>query len=159
MDDIEFQFSSAEINMSIQIVQNKLAKPQDPLPFMEIPGVEYPESQKADSDEVLDFSSSLQDFNNLECKVVGVTSESPLAITRWMEKEAETGGFGRVIRFPILSDKDLAFSSSMGVARNCGMPAKSCLIIDPQGRIRYSVIQQAGIKRSIPELVRLVTVT
>ena len=27
--------------MSIQIVQNKLAKPQDPLPFMEIPGVEH----------------------------------------------------------------------------------------------------------------------
>ena len=73
-----------------------------------------------------------------------------------MEKEAETGGFGRVIGFTILSDKDLAFSSSMGVARNCGMPAKSCFIIDPQGRIRYSAVQQTGIKHNVPELVRLV---
>ena len=116
----------------------------------------FPLGKKTDSDEVLDFSSSLQDFNNLGCKVVGVTSESPLAITRWMEKEAETGGFGRVIGFPILSDKDLAFSSRLGVARNCGMPAKSCFIIDPQGKIRYSVIQYAGIKHNVPELVRLV---
>ena len=84
--------------MSIQIVQNKLAKPQDPLPLMEIPGVEhdgknirkfktenfvgsyhlmffFPLGKKADSDEVLDFSSSLQEFNNLGCKVVGVTSD------------------------------------------------------------------------------------
>ena len=165
--------------MSIQIVQNKLAKPQDPLPVKEVPGVEhngktirkfktedfvgsyymmffFPLGQKADSDEVLEFSSNLQKFSDLGCKVVGVTSESPLAITRWMEKEAETGGFGRVIGFPILSDKDLAFSSGMGVARNCGMPAKSCFLIDPAGRIRYSAIQQAGIKHNIPELVRLV---
>ena len=165
--------------MSILIVQNKLVKPQHPLPIKEIPGLEsdgktirkfktknfvgsyqlmffFPLGQKAVSEEVLDFSSSLQDFGNLGCKVVGVTSESPLAITRWMEKEVETGGFGRLIGFPILSDKDLAFSSSMGVARTCGMPAKSCFIIDPQGSIRYSTIQQTGIKYNVPELIRLV---
>ena len=101
----------------------------------------FPLGQKTHSEEVLKFSSSLQEFSNLGCRVIGVTSESPLAITRWMEKETETGGFGRLIGFPVLSDKDLTLSASLGVARNCGLPAKSAFIIDPKGKIRYSGIQ------------------
>ena len=116
--------------MSVQVIKNNLAKPQDPLIFKEIPGVEengktirkmknedfagsyclmffFPLGQKTHSEEVLKFSSSLQEFSNLGCRVIGVTSESPLAIARWMEKETETGGFGRLIGFPVLSDKDL----------------------------------------------------
>ena len=137
--------------MSIQVIKNNLAKPQDPLVFKEIPGVEengktirkmknedfagsyclmffFPLGQKTHSEEVLKFSSSLQEFSNLGCRVIGVTSESPLAITRWMEKETETGGFGRLIGFPVLSDKDLTLSASLGVARNCGLPAKSGIL-------------------------------
>ena len=165
--------------MSIQVIKNNLAKPQDPLIFKEIPGIEengktirkmknedfagsyclmffFPLGQKTHSEEVLKFSSSLQEFSNLGCRVIGVTSESPLAITRWMEKETETGGFGRLIGFPVLSDKDLTLSASLGVARNCGLPAKSTFIIDPEGKIRYSGIQHTSIPHNIPELIRLV---
>ena len=166
--------------MSILTVKNKLFKPQDPLLSREIPSVAedgktiekvnvkekflgsyqilffFPLGLKSDSEEVLKFSSSVQQFEELECKVVGVTNESPLAVRRWMEKDVESGGFGQVVGFQILSDKDLTLSMSMGVARTCGLPARSVFIVDPKSFVRHSIVQRADIKHSMPELLRLV---
>ena len=116
----------------------------------------FPLGLNSDSTEVLKFSSNVQKFQELGCKVIGVTNESPLAVRRWMEKDTESGGFGRVVGFPILSDKDLALSMSMGVARTCGLPARSVFIVDPTSFVRYSMIQRADISHSLPELLRLV---
>ena len=166
--------------MSLLTVKNQLLKPQDPLPSLLVYGVQddgqtiirfniqdyakgaylllffFPLGLKEDSEEVLKFAKVLKDFKELDCKVVGVTSESPLAIKRWMVKDHESGGFGQVLGFPIVSDKDLALSMSMGVARGCGVPARSAFIVDPRGLVRYCAAHKSGIKFSIRELLRLV---
>ena len=166
--------------MSLLTVKNQLLKPQDPLPSLLVYGVQddgqtitrfniqdyakgaylllffFPLGLKEDSEEVLEFAKVLKDFKELDCKVVGVTSESPLAIKRWMVKDHESGGFGQVLGFPIVSDKDLALSMSMGVARGCGVPARSAFIVDPRGLVRYCAAHKSGIKFSIRELLRLV---
>merc|ERR1712025_1212386 len=174
------RFVSSTDIMSILTVKNKLFKPQDPLLSREIPSLAedgktiekvnekekfsgsyqilffFPLGLKSDSEEVLKFSSSVKQFEELECKVVGVTNESPLAVRRWMEKDVESGGFGQVVGFQILSDKDLTLSMSMGVARTCGLPARSVFIVDPKSFVRHSIVQRADIKHSMPELLRLV---
>ena len=166
--------------MSLLTVKNQLLKPQDPLPSLLVYGVQddgqtihrfniqdyakgaylllffFPLGLKEDSEEVLKFAKVLKDFKELDCKVVGVTSESPLAIKRWMVKDHESGGFGQVLGFPIVSDKDLALSMSMGVARGCGVPARSAFIVDPRGLVRYCAAHKSGIKFSTRELLRLV---
>ena len=166
--------------MSLLTVKNQLLKPQDPLPSLLVYGVQddgqtiirfniqdyakgaylllffFPLGLKEDSEEVLKFAKVLKDFKELDCKIVGVTSESPLAIKRWMVKDHESGGFGQVLGFPIVSDKDLALSMSMGVARGCGVPARSAFIVDPRGLVRYCAAHKSGIKFSIRELLRLV---
>ena len=71
-------------------------------------------------------------------QVIGVTADSPLTTSRWIRfnffihwttfgprsnhnhnyrKRVSDGGFGGAPGFPILSDRNLAFSSSCGVAR------------------------------------------
>ena len=117
----------------------------------------FPMGTKAESNEVLKFSASLQKFLDKGCSIIGVTSESPLAIKRWMEKDLESGGFGMNLNFPIISDKDLSLSMSLGVARTCGLPARATFIIDTKGFIRYSMIHRASIGKNIPELLRLVS--
>jgi len=111
---------------------------------------------KEDSAEVLKFVKSLKEFQELGCNVVGVTSESPLAIKRWMVKDHESGGFGQVLGFPMISDKDLALSMSLGVARGCGVPSRSAFIFDPRGLARYCASHKNGIKFNTRELLRLV---
>jgi len=166
--------------MSLLTVKNKLFKPQDSLPSMLVYGVQddgqtihqfniqdyakgtylllffFPLGLKEDSEEVLKFAKSLKEFQELDCKVVGVTSESPLAIKRWMVKDHESGGFGQVLGFPMISDKDLALSMSMGVARGCGVPSRSAFIFDPRGLARYCASHKSGIKFNTSELLRLV---
>ena len=166
--------------MSLLTVKNKVFKPQDSLPSMLVYGVQddgqtihrfdiqdyakgtylllffFPLGLKEDSVEVLNFAKSLKEFQELDCKVVGVTSESPLAIKRWMVKDHESGGFGQVLGFPMISDKDLALSMSMGVARGCGVPSRSAFIFDPRGLARYCASHKSGIKFNIRELLRLV---
>ena len=166
--------------MSLLTVKNQAFKPQDPLPPLLVYGVQddgqtinqfniqdyatgaylllffFPLGLKEDSEEVLKFAKSLKEFQELGCKVVGVTSESPLAIKRWMVKDHESGGFGQVIGFPMVSDKDLALSMSLGVARGCGVPSRSAFIFDPRGLARYCAAHKNGIKFNIGELLRLV---
>ena len=173
-------FFPKKSNMSLLTVKNKLFKPQDSLPSMLVYGVQddgqtinqfniqeiakgaylllffFPLGLKEDSEEVLKFAKSLKEFQELGCKVVGVTSESPLAIKRWMVKDHESGGFGQVLGFPMISDKDLALSMRMGVAEGCGVPSRSAFIFDPRGLARYCACHKRGIKFNTSELLRLV---
>ena len=166
--------------MSLQTVKNKVFKPQDSLPSMLVYGVqddgqtihqfniqEYakgsylllffiPLGLKEDSAEVLKFAKSLLEFQELGCKVVGVTSESPLAIKRWMVKDHESRGFFEVLGFPMITDEDLALSMSLGVARGCGVSSRSAFIFDPRGLARYCAAHESGIKFNTRELLRLV---
>ena len=167
--------------MPILTVRNTVVKPQDPLPSKNTFCVDsdgttvkvidmkkefensylilffFTLGNQSDSEEVLQFSSCLEKFNELRCKVVGVSSDSPLAIKRWMEKSSEEGGFGKVLGYDVVSDKDLSLSMELGVARTCGLPARATFIISPNGLIRYSMIQRSEVSRNIKELLRLVS--
>jgi len=167
--------------MPILTVRNTVVKPQDPLPSKNTFCVDsdgttvkvidmkkefensylilffFTLGNQSDSEEVLQFSSCLEKFNELRCKVVGVSSDSPLAIKRWMKKSSEEGGFGKVLGYDVVSDKDLSLSMELGVARTCGLPTKATFIISPKGLIRYSMIQRSDVRRNIHELLRLVS--
>ena len=165
--------------MSLLVVKNKVLKPQDEIPSKDMPGFDvdykvksinlkedlkgsyivlfsFPLGLKADSEEVLNFDAHVEEFKNLGCHVVGLTNESPLAVKRWMKKDLESGGFGKSVGFPIISDKDLFLSMHLGIARECGLPARAAFIIDKAGRVRYSTAHKSSVKFSISELLRLV---
>jgi len=109
-----------------------------------------------DSEEVLSFKASLESFEAEGCQVVGVAADSPLVISRWIRKSVSEGGFGSAPGFPILSDRDLSFSASLGVARECGVPARATFIVDLLGTLRYMAAHRTDIPRNVTEILRLV---
>ena len=152
-------------------------KPQTILEFMDIVGVDKDGSIKmfnisngmeytvlfffslgSQSEEVRNFSSFSSEFSKLNCKIVGVTTESPLAIKRWIEKDEESGGFGfkNEMAFPILSDKSLELSLSLGIVGKSGMSAKATYILDPKDRVRYMHVARGEVSWNIQEILRLV---
>ena len=107
--------------------------------------------------EVLEFSKLSKDFKEAGCNILGVTSESPLSIKRWMVKDQESGGFNKNLGFPIISDKDLSLAMEMGVAKKSGLPSYAALIVDNRSVIRYcQVNRHKDIKINVPEIIRLV---
>ena len=86
----------------------------------------FPFGLKEDSEEVLKFAKVLKDLK--ECKVVGVTSKTPGVFMGWIRILKDHESNLKVLE----SDKDLASSISMGVARGCGAPARSAFVVDPR---------------------------
>lgn len=159
--------------------ENAAVKPQSILEFMDIAGVDRDGSIKmfnikdvksytvlfffalgTDSEEVRNFSTFVAEFSKLDCRIVGVTNESPLAIKRWMEKDPESGGFGfkNEMAFPILSDKSLELSLSLGIVGKSGMSTQASFILDQDNRVRYMHVSRDGdgLRRNIQEIWRLV---
>ena len=83
-----------------------------------------------------------------------------------VRKSVSEGGFGSAPGFPILSDRDLSFSASLGVARcfnvlfshihiktvafdtrECGSPARATFIVDLSGSLRYMAAHRTDIPR------------
>ena len=111
---------------------------------------------KAGFEDVLYLMGEAERFYRLDCQIAGVTSESPYAIAKFMEKDVESGfGFGRKVGFPILCDKGMTLSMKYGVGIPSGSPAKSSIIIDTVGQVRHISLMNQEIKRSCLELARL----
>jgi len=168
-----------ESGMSLLTVSNKNSKPQDEFPFKTKVGVDedgetirefnmdlefkdtyfvcffFPMDFKVDSSEVLAFKENLEEFSKMHCKIVGVTSDSPFAIKRWISKGVSGGGFGGPVGFPILCDADLSLAMSLGAARDCGMPARATFIVDWKGIIRYVLMHRSDIGRPVKEILRM----
>jgi alkyl hydroperoxide reductase subunit AhpC len=150
---------NSPLSLSIQLltVSNKITKPQDRIVFRQMSGVDkdgetirvvdmeletefknnyfvlffFPMDFKVDSSS---FNKHLEEFTKNHCDIVGVTSDSPLAVKRWISKDVSNGGLGGTVGFSIMTDKDLSLSMSMGVARDCRAPARATFIDHRQDR-------------------------
>ena len=166
-------------SMQLLTVSNKINKSQDGFVFCPMIGVDkdgeairvvvdmetefknnyfvlffFPMDFKVGSSKVLSFKEHLQEFTKNHCEIVGVTSDSPLAVKRWISKDVSHGGFGGPVGFSILTDKDLSLFMSMGVARECGAPVRATFIIDWTGTVRYMMVHRSDIGRSVKEILR-----
>ena len=169
-------------------VTNSRVKPQDTFPYRTMVGVDtdgetvrefdlkaeleghyfviffFPMDFTVDSEEICSFKASLEGFSAEKCDVLGVTADSPLAVRRWVTKSTEDGGFGGPPGFPILTDKDLALSMSLCVARyvlllvfltfhnllllrDCGVPARATFIVNWDSSVRYMQAHRTDIPR------------
>jgi peroxiredoxin len=92
--------------------------------------------------EFCSMRDALKDYEGLNCKVFGVSTDSPFALNAWAEKEG--------YNFPLLSDfnKTVArdyqtlYDDLMGFKGVC---KRSAYVIDREGKVRYAeVLDNAG---------------
>ena len=92
--------------------------------------------------ELCSMRDGLKDYEGLNCKVFGVSTDSPFALNAWAEKEG--------YNFPLLSDfnKTVArdyqtlYDDLMGFKGVC---KRSAYVIDREGKVSYAeVLDNAG---------------
>lgn len=99
--------------------------------------------------EVVEFGRRLQDFQNLDAAVLGVSVDSVPAHKAWLK---ELGGVG----YPLLSDINKEASRSYGVLlEDRGQALRGVFIIDPNMTIRSMMVNDTPIGRSIEEVLRI----
>jgi glutaredoxin-dependent peroxiredoxin len=87
--------------------------------------------------ELCSMRDGLKDYEGLNCKVYGISTDSPFALDAWAQKEG--------YQFPLLSDYnksvakayDTLYDDLMGFKGVC---KRSAYVIDGEGKIRYASV-------------------
>ncbi|MBK8979111.1 MAG: peroxiredoxin [Planctomycetes bacterium] len=107
--------------------------------------------------EFVAFARHWQQFQELECDLLGLSVDSAYSHIAWLRAIRER--FGVEIPFPIVEDV------AMRVARRYGMvhpgasdtsTVRATFVIDPDGMLRAMLYYPLSTGRSIPEILRLV---
>ncbi|MBU1083227.1 peroxiredoxin [Patescibacteria group bacterium] len=99
--------------------------------------------------ELVAFNTKIDDFHKLNTALVGVSVDSVFSHKKWVEELGE-------LEYPLLSDFNKRTSRDYNVLlEEEGTSLRSTFIIDPDGIVRYMVVADNYVGRSVPEIVRV----
>lgn len=105
--------------------------------------------------EIIAFNRQLDEFKSRNCEVIGVSVDSHFSHLAWKETKIENGGIGQ-IQFPLVADLKKEISRDYGVLFNESVALRGLFLIDKEGVIRHSVINDLPLGRSVDEALRMV---
>lgn len=100
--------------------------------------------------EIKGFSGAEKEFERLGAVIIGASTDSAYSHKAWVEKDLPG------VKFPILADTSHKVSIAYGVLKeDAGIANRGTFIIDPQGVLRYQVVSDLGVGRSVKETLRV----
>lgn len=104
--------------------------------------------------EIIAFDNDLAKFTGRNAEVIGVSVDSHYTHLAWKETSVSRGGIGR-IGFPLVSDLDKRISRDYGVLVDDSVALRGLFLIDREGIIRHSVVNDVSLGRSTHEAYRM----
>lgn len=99
--------------------------------------------------EITEFSKRDSDFKAANAQVLGVSVDSVFSHKAWLK---ELG----ILNYPLLSDITKEVSRKYGVLlEDKGISLRGTFIVDPEGKVRYQLVHDLGIGRSVEEVLRV----
>lgn len=100
--------------------------------------------------EISGYSKKYDQFKELGADVLGVSIDSEHSHKAWIN-----GDLGK-LTFPLAADLTKSLSSDYGVLiEEAGIALRGLFIIDPEGIVRYSVVHDLNVGRSVDETLRV----
>ncbi|TCO70721.1 peroxiredoxin [Marinisporobacter balticus] len=105
--------------------------------------------------EITAFNKRIDTFKKLNAAVLGVSTDSEHSHKAWINSSQDQGGVGK-LEFPLASDRTQQVSRDYGVLiEEEGIALRGLFIIDPNGILKYSVIHDLNVGRSVDETLRV----
>ena len=105
--------------------------------------------------EIKGFNSRIDELNTLGAKVLGVSTDSVYSHRAWIKASKSEGGLGD-LGYPLASDITKQVAQSYGVLiEEQGIALRGLFIIDPEGIVRYQVVSDLNVGRSVDEIIRV----
>jgi len=106
--------------------------------------------------EIIAFSDRIEEFKKLDCEVLAASCDSVYCHYAWCSQSRKAGGLGKM-NIPLLADVTHSLSKDYGVyLESDGCSLRGLFIIDGQGVLRQSTINDLPVGRSVDETLRLV---
>lgn len=105
--------------------------------------------------EIIAFSDRYDEFLDLDCEIVGASVDSVYTHRAWMNTSRDANGIGP-IRYPMGGDVTKEAARAYGVLdEESGSAHRGLFIIDPDGILRYQVVTDMNVGRSVDETLRV----
>ncbi len=105
--------------------------------------------------EITAFSDRHGDFARLDAAILAVSVDSPYSHLAWVQTERKSGGLGDVA-YPLVSDLNKEIARSYHVLdEEAGTALRGLFLIDPDGVIRHSTVNDVAVGRSVDETLRV----
>jgi len=103
--------------------------------------------------EITAFSDRFDEFKALSTEILGISVDSEFSHLAWLQTERQAGGLGD-LNYPLISDLKKEISSSYNVLTDEGVALRGLFIIDKEGVIQHSTINNLAFGRSVDETLR-----
>lgn len=105
--------------------------------------------------EIRGFNSKLSEFSSNGAEILGVSTDSVYSHRAWIKTPVNDGGLGG-LNYPLASDITKQVSRDYGVlVEDQGIALRGLFIIDPEGVLRYQVVTDLNVGRSVDETLRV----
>lgn len=105
--------------------------------------------------EIIAFNKKLDEFKNKNTEVIGVSIDSQFTHLAWKNTEVNKGGIGNV-QYPLVADLSKNISKEYGVLFDEAIALRGLFLIDKEGIVRHSVINDLPLGRNIDEALRMI---
>lgn len=101
--------------------------------------------------EIRGFAKAEKEFSDADTVVLAASTDSVFSHKAWFEKDLPE------VKFPVLADTAHALARDYEVLNETdGTAERGTFIIDPEGNLRYIVVSDGNVGRSVEETLRVV---
>lgn len=105
--------------------------------------------------ELTAFSDRLDELQGIGAEVIGISTDSVHSHRAWIKTPREQNGVAGM-QYPLASDITGEVAAKYGVLiENEGIALRGLFVIDPEGVLKYSVVHDLNIGRSVDETLRV----
>lgn len=105
--------------------------------------------------EITALSLASEQFKKLNTEVLGVSVDSKHSHRAWINTAVEDNGLGK-LTFPLAADLTKSVARDYGVLiEEEGIALRGLFIIDPEGELKYQVVNHNDVGRSVEETLRV----
>ena len=105
--------------------------------------------------EIIAFDHRLDEFKQRGINVIGVSIDSQFSHFAWKNTPVDQGGIGQV-RYPLVADITKQIARDYNVLLDDSVALRGSFLIDKDGTVRHSVINDLPLGRNIDEMLRVV---
>jgi len=105
--------------------------------------------------EITALSDRYDEFEALDADVLGASTDSVHSHFAWINTPKEKNGIAG-LRYPLVADYKKETARAYGILdESTGVAQRGLFIIDPEGILRYSVVTNDNVGRSVDETLRV----
>jgi peroxiredoxin (alkyl hydroperoxide reductase subunit C) len=105
--------------------------------------------------EILALSDRLDEFKDVDAEVLGGSTDSVHSHWAWLNTPLEKNGIAGT-KYPLVADYTKEVARAYGVLdEKTGTAQRGLFIIDPEGLLRYAVVTNDNVGRSVEETLRV----